>query len=260
MNGWGQRFRSVFEAAGRRLRRAAHFLWYRDDDGSPWLRRTATILAVVVFVLPMVPVLLYRVIPPPTTPLILAMRWSGVHVQQRWVPLTAMSDALVKAVIASEDEKFCSHHGFDWEAIQNAMKENAEGARLRGASTISQQTAKNLFLFPARTWLRKGIEAYFTVLLETFWPKWKIMEAYLNVIEFGEGTFGVEAAAEHYFHKPARRITAAEAARLAAVLPDPVHYRVIAPGPYIAGRGPEIEAMMHTVTRDRLDACVTRYR
>jgi monofunctional biosynthetic peptidoglycan transglycosylase len=170
-----------------------------------------------------------------------------------------MSENITKAVIASEDGKFCSHWGFDWQAIQDALEYNASGQGVRGASTISQQTAKNLFLPPARTWLRKGIEAYLTVLLEALWPKRRIMEVYLNIVELGEGNFGVEAAARNYFGKSAAALSVNEAARLAAIFPNPRVYRVLDPGPYVRRRTNQIAAMMGDVTRDRLDGCITRY-
>jgi monofunctional biosynthetic peptidoglycan transglycosylase len=140
------------------------------------------------------------------------------------------------AVIASEDQNFMHHHGFDWGAIQRAIDYDENGKRLRGGSTLTQQTAKNLFLWQDRTLIRKGFEAYFTVLLEAFWTKRRILETYLNIVEFGDGIYGVEAAAQHYFHKPARRLTAEEAALLAAVLPNPHRYKANAPSSYVRGR------------------------
>jgi monofunctional biosynthetic peptidoglycan transglycosylase len=233
-------------------------LWHRRDGRYPWVRRTLVVLFGIVFVLPVMLVLLYRVVPPPTTPLIIGMSFSQ-EVRQDWVPLSAMSANLVKAVIASEDSKFCSHSGFDWQAIQEALEYNASGQGVRGASTISQQTAKNLFLPPARTWIRKGVEAYFTVLVEGLWPKWRIMETYLNIVELGDGNFGVEAAAQDYYGKPAAELTRGEAARLAAILPNPRNYRVVDAGPYVTRRTNQIVGMMGAVTRDRLDDCVLSY-
>ncbi len=186
------------------------------------------------------------------------MRFSGVSVSRDWVPLNAISPALVKAVIASEDGKFCSHRGFDWDAIQDALEYNAQGQGVRGASTISQQTAKNLFLPQARTWLRKGFEAYLTVLLEALWPKKRIMEAYLNIVELGEGNFGAEAATQNYFGKSADELSRTEAARLAAVLPNPRGYRVVGPSAYVVRRTNQIASMMDDVTRDGLDDCIAQ--
>jgi monofunctional biosynthetic peptidoglycan transglycosylase len=162
----------------------------------------------------------------------------------------------VRAVIASEDTKFCSHHGFDWDAIDRALAEDAEGDRLRGGSTISQQTAKNLFLTPDRSWTRKGIEAWLTVLIEAFWPKRRIVETYLNIAEWGPQRFGAEAAARTEFRKPASALSVSEAARLATVLPNPRRYRAGKPGPYVARQSQVVAARMAVVRRDRLDACV----
>jgi monofunctional biosynthetic peptidoglycan transglycosylase len=152
------------------------------------------------------------------------LRWAeGDGIARSWRPLAAISPALIRAVMASEDQKFCRHHGFDWEAIGTAWEQYRSGdGRLLGASTISMQTAKNLFLWPARDWLRKALEAYFTAVIELAWSKRRIIEIYLNIVEWGPGIYGAEAAAEHYFRKPAARLTTAEAARLAAVLPDPL--------------------------------------
>jgi monofunctional biosynthetic peptidoglycan transglycosylase len=243
---------------GRKRRRIFRALWHRRDGRTPWIRRALVVVFGVTVVLPVLLVLLYRVVPPPTTPLILGTSFSE-EVHRDWVPLSAMSANLVKAVIASEDGKFCSHSGFDWEAIRRALEYNASGEGIRGGSTISQQTAKNLFLSPSRSWVRKGIEAWFTLLIEAFWPKWRIMETYLNVVELGQGNFGVEAAAQNYYGKPAAELTRAEAARLAAVLPNPRGYRVVDAGPYVVRRTGQIVNMMGAVTRDRLDSCVLDY-
>jgi monofunctional biosynthetic peptidoglycan transglycosylase len=140
------------------------------------------------------------------------------------------------AVIASEDQTFPSHHGFDLKSINNALEERESGKRVRGASTISQQVAKNLFLWPGKSWIRKGLEAWFTVLIETLWPKHRILEVHLNVAELGRGIYGVGAAAKIYFHKPASRLNANEAALLAAVLPNPIRLKAAAPSPYVRSR------------------------
>jgi monofunctional biosynthetic peptidoglycan transglycosylase len=235
------------------------WLWYGRGRRRPWLRRLIVVLFFVTAVLPAALVGVYRVFPVPGTPLMLSTLITNGRVDYRWVPLNEMSATLVKAVVASEDGKFCSHFGFDWQAIDAAFAYNASGLGVRGASTISQQTAKNLFLPPTRNWVRKGAEAYYTVLLEGLWPKWRIMETYLNVAEFGPGIFGVEAAAQTYFRKPAARLTYFEASRLAAVLPSPRNYSVGNPGPYVQRRTGQISAQARNVTRDRLDACVTRY-
>jgi monofunctional biosynthetic peptidoglycan transglycosylase len=153
-----------------------------------------------------------------------------------WVDLDRISPNLPLAVVASEDQKFPEHSGFDVEAIEKAYAMNQHNHKVRGASTISQQVAKNLFLWPGRSYFRKGLEAYFTVLIERLWPKRRILEVYLNSAEFGLGTYGAEAAAERYFHKPAARLTRADAAVLAAVLPNPEHYSAAAPSRYVQQR------------------------
>ncbi len=196
----------------------------------------------IVVILPVSLILLFRFVPPPITPLMLGTLVTDGPISQRWVPLEAISPNLVRAVIGSEDGKFCSHYGFDLAAIDKALAANASGGNLRGASTISQQTAKNLFLSPDRTWTRKGIEAYLTVLLEALWPKRRIMETYLNIAEWGPRRFGAEAAAEADFHKPAAKLTVMEAARLATILPNPRNYRADAPGPYVARQSGVIAA------------------
>jgi monofunctional biosynthetic peptidoglycan transglycosylase len=154
----------------------------------------------------------------------------------RWVPLEKIAPSMGVAVIAAEDQNFEEHFGFDWQAIEKAMAHNEHSRRKRGASTLSQQTAKNLFLWESRTWARKGLEVYFTLLLETFWSKRRILEVYLNSVEFGDGVFGVEAASRRFFGRPASALSAGQAALLAAVLPSPRRYRADAPSPYVRGR------------------------
>ena len=157
-------------------------------------------------------------------------------VRHRWVDWAQTSPHIKVAVIAAEDQNFPAHHGFDLKAIDDALADRERGRRVRGASTISQQVAKNLFLWPAQSWVRKGLEAYFTVLIETLWPKQRILEVYLNIAEFGRGVFGVGAAADVYFHKRAARLNAYDAALLAAVLPSPKRLRVNAPSSYVRSR------------------------
>ena len=154
----------------------------------------------------------------------------------KWVSLDKIAPVMSAAVIASEDQNFPDHYGFDLAAIQRAMGHNERSSRTKGASTLTQQTAKNMFLWSSRSWVRKGVEAYFTVLLETFWGKRRILETYLNIVEFGDGIYGVEAAAQYYFRKPASRLNSEEAAILAAVLPNPRRYKVKSPGPYVRYR------------------------
>ncbi|MCL1635316.1 monofunctional biosynthetic peptidoglycan transglycosylase [Luteimonas sp. SX5] len=161
--------------------------------------------------------------------------------------LEDMSPYLPLALIASEDQNFIVHRGFDFKAIEKARKNNARGRRVRGASTISQQVAKNLFLWSGRSWLRKGIEAWYTVLIETLWPKRRILEMYANFAEFGDGVYGAQAAARSYFGKDASRLSAAESARLAAVLPNPKRYSVNRPGPYVQRRSNAIQRQMRAL-------------
>jgi monofunctional glycosyltransferase len=212
----------------------------------------------IVLIMPVSLILFFRFVPPPITPLMLATLVMDGPISQSWVPLEAISPNLVRAVIGSEDSKFCSHYGFDFAAIDKALADNASGANLRGASTISQQTAKNLFLYPDRTWARKGIEAYLTVLLEALWPKRRIMETYLNIAEWGPRRFGAQAAAEADFDKPAAKLSVLEAARLATILPNPRNYRADAPGPYVARQSGVLAARIAEVRRDNLDSCIYR--
>lgn len=187
-------------------------------------------------------VIVLRFIAPPFSALMVERRVGSWFAEGKyspkytWVSLDKIAPAMSAAVIASEDQNFPDHYGFDIEAIQRAIGHNSRNTRTKGASTLTQQTAKNLFLWSSRSWLRKGTEAYFTVLLETFWTKRRILETYLNIVEFGDGIYGVEAAAQHYFKKPASRLNNEEAALLAAVLPNPRRYRVKSPGPYVRER------------------------
>jgi monofunctional glycosyltransferase len=165
-----------------------------------------------------------------------AGRDSSYVFRHRWVDLDRISPNLPLAVVASEDQKFPEHWGFDVEAIEKAYALNRHSHKVRGASTISQQVAKNLFLWSGRSYFRKGLEAYFTILIESLWPKRRILEVYLNVAEFGYGTYGAEAAAQRYFRKPASRLTRGDAAVLAAVLPNPERYSAAAPSRYVQQR------------------------
>ncbi len=177
-------------------------------------------------------------------------------VTRDWEPLSRIDRNMVSAVIAAEDGKFCEHDGFDREAIEEALEERARGERQRGASTISQQTAKNVFLWQGGGWFRKGLEAYFTVLIENLWDKRRIMEVYLNVAETGLGTYGVESGAQRYFGHSAARLSADEASRIAAVLPSPKTREAVNPGGFTARYGNTIEARIGVVRRDGLDSCV----
>ncbi len=172
-------------------------------------------------------VVIYKWVPVPFTPLMVIRYFEnpGEPVEHDWVPIEDISRHLQLAVIASEDQNFANHSGFDFEAIQKAMDNNRSGRKIRGASTISQQTAKNVFLWPGRTWLRKGVEAYFTFLIEMIWSKERILEVYLNSIEMGKGVYGAQAASKHWFKKDALKLGPYEAAAIAAVLPNPREYR-----------------------------------
>ncbi len=191
-------------------------------------------LLLLAFLTPPAVVVAPRWLPPPTTAFILQSPTQPVD--YRWVPASRHADVLRKAVLAAEDQKFWDHNGFDFEAIEKALAHNQRNRRLRGASTISQQVAKNLFLRNERSWLRKGLEVSFTVLIEACWTKQRILETYLNVAEFGPGVFGAEAAAQRFFGRPAAKLTPEQAARLAAVLPNPRKWKAASPGPYVQRR------------------------
>jgi monofunctional glycosyltransferase len=168
----------------------------------------------------------------------------ALRVQRAWRDFDRISPQLALAVIAAEDQRFLDHIGFDFKQIQKALDESERGGRSRGASTITQQVAKNLFLWNGRSYVRKGLEAWFTLLIEVVWPKQRTLEIYLNIAEFGRGIYGAEAAAQTFFRKPAKTLNRAEAARLAAVLPSPRRYRAENPGPYVQRRQHEIEMQM----------------
>jgi monofunctional biosynthetic peptidoglycan transglycosylase len=200
-------------------------------------------------------VLLFAIVPVPVTATMLLDK-NGFT--KDWEPLSNIDRDLVDAAIAAEDGKFCSHDGFDREAIEKAFARNMHGGRIRGGSTISQQTAKNVFLWQDGGYLRKGLEAWFTVLIENVWGKRRIMEVYLNVAETGIGTYGAEAGARRYFHHSAARLTRTEAARLAAILPLPKERAAVAPSGFTRRYGNTIAARIGVVRRDALDACVYR--
>ncbi len=200
--------------------------------------------------------LVYRFVPPPIT---LTMLMDPNGFTKDWTGLSRIDRNMVAAVIAGEDSKFCSHDGFDREAIEQAMERNAQGGRLRGGSTISQQTAKNVFLWQGTGWtryVRKGLETWFTFLIEQIWGKRRIMEVYLNVAETGIGTYGVEAGAQRYYDKSAARLTRVEAARIAAALPSPKKRAVNGARGFTRRHGNTIAARSGVVRRSALDACV----
>ncbi len=198
-------------------------------------------------------VAIYAVVPVPVTFTMLA---DDKGITKDWEPLDNIDRNLVRAVIASEDSKFCEHDGFDRTAIAKAMVQNAQGGRIRGGSTISQQTAKNVFLWQNGGYFRKGMEAWFTVLIEQIWGKRRIMEVYLNVAETGIGTYGAEAGAQRYFKHSADNLSRIEAARMAAALPLPKKRSVVNPSGWLRRHGNTISARIGVVGRDGLDACV----
>lgn len=198
----------------------------------------------------------FAVVNPSVTATMAVRRMQGDDVRYAWTPLEEISPHMVRAVIASEDMRFCRHHGFDFDAIGAAVRDARAGRGLRGASTISQQTAKNVFLWNGGGYVRKGGEAWFTLWAEVLWSKPRIMEIYLNVAEFGDGIFGVEAAAQVRFGTSAAALTVDEAAVLAAVLPNPHRYRVDPPTEFVLARGRRVRTRMGWVSRDGLDGCL----
>ena len=198
-------------------------------------------------------VIVYRFVPVPVTATML-MDENGIT--KDWEPLSRIDRNMVSAVIAGEDGKFCSHDGFDREAIEAAIRRNQQGGRIRGGSSISQQTAKNVFLWQGGGYFRKGLEAWFTLLIENIWGKRRIMEVYLNVAETGIGTYGVEAGAQRYFEHSAARLNTSEAARMAAALPLPKERPVVSPSGFTRRYGQTIQARIGVVRRDGLDACI----
>ncbi|HPA02333.1 MAG TPA: monofunctional biosynthetic peptidoglycan transglycosylase [Chiayiivirga sp.] len=203
-------------------------------------RRAAWALVLLVLA-SLAPVLLLRFVDPPTSAFMLARQWEmraepGFRLRHEWIDLDAMSPAVPIALVAAEDQKFPQHHGFDVDAISGVVAARGQRAYLRGASTISQQAAKNLFLWSGRSWLRKGVEAYYTLAIELLWPKRRILEVYANLAEFGDGIYGVQAASRHYFGRDAAQLDPQQAALLAAVLPNPRRLRVEAPSAYLLRR------------------------
>jgi monofunctional biosynthetic peptidoglycan transglycosylase len=197
-------------------------------------------------------VIIYSRVPVYYTPLMLSRSIEycdddNFSTQKTWVSIEAISPYMVQAVVASEDNNFMKHRGFDWTAIERAVEHNKTSRRLQGASTISQQVAKNVFLWHGRSYLRKGLEAYFTFLIETFWSKERIMEVYLNVIEAGKGVYGVEAAAQKFYKKPAAKLTRGEAAMIAIALPNPLNRNLASPSPYMFKRQSQILQLMEKI-------------
>lgn len=201
-------------------------------------------------------VLAYRFVNPPITATMIGDILAGRGAHKQWMPISQIDRDMVRAAIAAEDSKFCTHHGFDFEAMEDAMKRNASGGRIRGGSTISQQTAKNAFLWQGGGYARKGVEAWFTFLIEHLWGKRRIMEVYLNIDETGIGTYGVNAGSERYFGHDASAMTPVEAARLAAVFPLPKERGAIAPKGFTRRYGNTIAARIPIIARGGLDGCI----
>ncbi len=227
------------ETARKRPRR-----WLRWLLALPFLFMVASALQVVVL----------RFVDPPLSAFMLARQFEAwgsgewrFRVAYDWRDLQDISPSLPLAMLAAEDQNFASHNGFDLKAIEKARADNAKGRKVRGASTASQQVAKNLFLWSGRSWIRKGLEAWYTLLMEILWPKSRILEMYVNVAEFGDGIYGAQAAARSYWRKDASQLSQAESARLAAVLPAPRRYSVSRPGPYVQKRARWIQRQMRQI-------------
>jgi len=241
-------------AAG--VARISRRIWWGKAGWTRWVRRISATIFVFFVPVPILLLLLFRVVPIPFTPQMVITLVTLNPVRYQWVEY--IPPALDRAVIGSEDQNFCKHHGFDWAAIDKAIKKHERHPKrtLHGASTISQQTARSIFLVPTRSWVRKGMEAYLTVLIEALWPKRRILTAYLNLVDLGHGNYGVEAASEYYFGKPAAALSPQQASRLAAILPNPSGWNAAKPGPYVRRRTATIGSRSHQVSRDSLDWCV----
>ena len=241
------------KAAARRQSRG------RQLDWAGFMRRVGLIAALAVVVLPLAGVLVFRTLTPPPGILPAERLFQGKGFARHWRPLSRISPNLVYAVIAAEDAKFCVHHGFDQGAIEKAFANNEKRpGHIKGGSTISQQTAKNVFLWPARDWVRKGAEAWYTVLIEHLWGKRRIIEVYLNVVEWAPGVYGAEAASQRWFHVHADQLSTQQADRLAAILPSPLKWKAAAPGPYVRRRSGKIARNVGEVRAEDLAACVLR--
>lgn len=226
-------------AASKRRRSRWHWLWK---------------LPLLLVLLSVVQVLALRFVDPPFSAFMAIRQFealragdTGFRVAYDWRDMDAIAPSLPLAAVAAEDQNFARHRGFDLEAIERALEHNARGGRVRGGSTVSQQLAKNLFLWSGRSWVRKGLEAWYTLLIEALWPKQRILEVYVNVAEFGDGIYGAQAAARSYWNKDAAALTAGESARLAAVLPNPRRYSAHRPGPYVQKRARWIERNMRNL-------------
>ena len=211
-------------------------------------------IILILFIFSIAITILYRWINPPITPLMLIRKFSdGEPIKKEWVPIEDISPSLIASAIAAEDNRFLGHSGFDMGAIEKAIDDRKTGKRKRGASTISQQTAKNVFLWQRQSWIRKGFEVYFTVLIEVFWSKERIMEVYLNVIEMGNGIYGCQAASQAYFKKNAKKLTAREAALITACYPNPRKWKPSNPTPYLEKRVTKIIQLTKLIGKINFD-------
>lgn len=216
-----------------------------------------TVRLVLLFVLvSVVWVAAYRFVPVPLTWPMARDAIAGHHVEREWMALERIARSVPRAAIGAEDARFCAHSGFDFSAMEAAAWRNASGEKLRGGSTISQQTAKNAFLWPGRSYVRKGLEAWFTVLIEVIWGKPRIMEVYLNVAEMGPGIYGVEAAAQHYFKTSAANLSQRQAARIAAILPQPIKRNAATPGRFVKRYARRIERSARYIGKEGIDNCL----
>ncbi len=243
---------------GARIHAFFHWLWHGDAGRkTPWARRVLSVLFFFALPAPVILLLIFRFLPVPFTPQMVIDLVTFNEVHYSWRGADEISPYLGRAVIGSEDQNFCNHDGFDWKELDHAWRDyRLRHKPLRGASTLSQQTARELFLTPWRSFIRKGAEAYLTVLIEALWPKKRILTAYLNVVDWGNGNFGAEAAAQNYFGVPASELTQAQAARLAAVLPNPQRFKADKPGRYVRRRTGTLVSKQHQVVRDYLDWCL----
>ena len=225
----------------------------KKSTGRRFLHYVGMTLLIIIALSVLMPIV-YRWINPPVTLLMLSRKVKDhAPIEKKWVPIESISPYLVTASVAAEDNNFLGHRGFDWGAIQKAIDERESGKRKRGASTISQQTAKNVFLWPKQSWLRKGCEVYFTFMIETFWSKERIMEVYLNVIEMGDGIYGAEAASQHYFGKSANNLTRQQACLIAASYPNPRYFNPGKPSSYLNGRANHLVGLSQKIGKIRFD-------
>ncbi len=223
-----------------RVRRKPATRWAAISQIAGRIRHVLVRVLLVAVLAPLALLLVYRFVPPPITPLMVIRMVEGQGLRRNWVPLEQIAPAMRDSVVASEDNLFCEHWGFDWPELQGEIEAYVSGARARGASTITMQTAKNLFLWPDRSLLRKAFEAWLTPQIELLWPKRRIIEVYLNIVEFGPGVYGADAAARKYFGKPASDLGPREAALLAAVLPSPLEWSPARPTNYLRERASTI--------------------